>query len=50
MKSSLNIKGIIQVVIIVLAFAIGTTGDAAKAPKTRLPKIAYNSQTVKGII
>jgi hypothetical protein len=49
MKSSLNIKGIIQVVIIVLAFSIGATGDAAKAPKTRLTNI-YNSQVFKGII
>jgi hypothetical protein len=50
MKSRLNIEVAVQVVIIVLAFAIGSAGDAAKAPKTRLLKIAYNSQTVKGII
>jgi hypothetical protein len=49
MKSRLNIAGIIQVVIIVLAFAIGTTGDAAKAPKIRILN-NYNSQTFKGII
>jgi len=49
MKSRLNIAGIIQVVIIVLAFSVGTTGDGGKAPKTRLLNI-YNSQAFKGII